>query len=138
MCRRLTINFCRLQNYIHFLNEMCPLISSMSIIIMTLRIVVPLAEIEGRISAQCKAHTHARTHARRRPRATEIETQKNISMLMAGSFDPIMGRFMNVWTYVYQECVRSRMQIVTVDPGSKPDQKFARRRDRQKYISRTK
>jgi hypothetical protein len=64
MCRRLTINFCRLQNYIHLLNEKCPLISSMSIIIMTLRIVVPLAEIEGQISAQYKAHTHARTHAR--------------------------------------------------------------------------
>ena len=27
---------------------------------------------------------------------------------------------------------------VTVDPGSKPDQKYARRRDRQKYVTRTK
>ena len=28
--------------------------------------------------------------------------------------------------------------VVTVDPGSKPDQKYARRRDRQKYVTRTK
>jgi len=28
--------------------------------------------------------------------------------------------------------------VVTVDPGSKPDQKYARRRYRQKYVTRTK
>ena len=30
------------------------------------------------------------------------------------------------------------LNIVTADPGSKPDQKYARRRDRQKYVTRTK
>ena len=45
------------------------------------------------------SRTHARRHARRRSRATKIETQKHISLLMAGFFDPIMVGFMNVWTY---------------------------------------
>jgi len=31
-----------------------------------------------------------------------------------------------------------RLDVVTVVPGSKPDQKYARRRDRQKYVGRIK
>jgi hypothetical protein len=30
------------------------------------------------------------------------------------------------------------LSVVTVDPGSKPDQKYARRRDMQKYVTRIK
>jgi hypothetical protein len=31
-----------------------------------------------------------------------------------------------------------RYQVATVDPGSKPDQKYAQQRDRQKYVTRIK
>ena len=34
--------------------------------------------------------------------------------------------------------LKNAERIVTVDPGSKPDQKYARQRDRQKYVARIK
>jgi len=37
-----------------------------------------------------------------------------------------------------RQIVKNTTIIVTVDPGSKPDQKHARRRDRQKYVTRIK
>jgi len=38
--------------------------------------------------------------------------------------------------YMYQHMYTKKLQVVTDDPGSKPDQKYARRRDRQNYMGR--